>query len=475
MKEISSPSRIACAALVLVALTHCIALPTSAQSTSSIPVSAGWNLLSLPARVSNGSRPFLFPSAISPAYVFQYPAGYMPQDTLDNGMGFWLKFGFADTVLIQGETVFKDTVEVQMGWNIIGSLSAPIAVTSILTDPPEIIASQFFRYVPGGGYQPDTLLQPGLGYWVKVSQDGSMILASAGGQPCPGVPTVDYAGKIYNTVQIESQCWLKENLDVGTMIPGSQNQTDNSIIEKYCYDNTPANCFTYGGLYQWDEAMQHVTTQGARGICPPGWRIPTFADFDTLYHAVGGDGNALKEVGQGTAAGAGTNASGFSALLAGRRSPDGGFGGLGLEEPFWSCTPYDSASPYALRLFSYMPDIVWDPFSKPHGLSVRCLKDDAPNLPSDTPSNPSPDSTETNVWTSPTLSWSCSDPEGDPLAYDVYFGSVNPPDTLVSSNQSGTSLARNGLTGGTTYYWKVVAKDNHSHSTSGPVWSFTTQ
>jgi hypothetical protein len=35
-------------------------------------------------------------------------------------------------------------------------------------------------------------------------------------QPCPGTPTLDYAGKTYHTVQIGSQCLLKENLDVGT-------------------------------------------------------------------------------------------------------------------------------------------------------------------------------------------------------------------------------------------------------------------
>ena len=36
----------------------------------------------------------------------------------------------------------------------------------------------------------------------------------------PGTLTVTYAGKTYNTVQIGSQCWLKENLDVGTILSG---------------------------------------------------------------------------------------------------------------------------------------------------------------------------------------------------------------------------------------------------------------
>jgi hypothetical protein len=52
-----------------------------------------------------------------------------------------------------------------------------------------------------------------------------------------GVSKVSYEGKTYNTVLIGDQCWLKENLDVGEMIQGASNQTNNSIIEKYCYGN----------------------------------------------------------------------------------------------------------------------------------------------------------------------------------------------------------------------------------------------
>lgn len=381
MKVSSSLCRIAYAPLIFIPLVVCATVvafakgPRGVESTHSIQVGAGWNLLSLPASVSNGSKAFLFPSAVSPAYVFQYPAGYVSQDTLHNGTGFWLKFLVADTVAVEGETIFKDTIEVSAGWNIIGSLSVSIAVTSILTDPPGIIASQFFRYVPGGGYQPDTLLQPGLGYWVKVSENGSMILASPGGQPCPGIPTVDYAGKIYSTVQIASQCWLKENLDVGTMIPGWLGQADNGTIEKYCYDDNPANCLTYGGLYQWDEAMEYSTTPGARGICPPGWHLPTVTEFQTLSNTVSGNSNALKEIGQGSGAGAGTNTSGFSALLAGDRSQDGGFTRLDSYAHFWSSTQYTTAGAHALFLFYNDATIYPYVDSKPYGFSVRCLKD----------------------------------------------------------------------------------------------------
>ena len=102
---------------------------------------------------------------------------------------------------------------------------------------------------------------------------------SSSSNPCPGMPIVEYEGQIYNTVQIGTQCWLRENLNVGTKINGNQTQTNNGIIEKYCYDDIEANCTAYGGLYQWNEMMQYVTNEGVQGICPLGWHIPTDGEW----------------------------------------------------------------------------------------------------------------------------------------------------------------------------------------------------
>ena len=183
--------------------------------------------------------------------------------------------------------------------------------------------------------------------------------------------TVEYAGKIYNTVLIGGQCWLKENLDVGTMINGIDTMKDNSVLEKYCYDDDPANCNIYGALYQWDEAMQYITTEGSQGICPPGWHIPTEAEFITLSNAVGGDGNALMAIGQGT----GTNTSGFSALLAGNRNYSGLFNNLGVYTYVWSSTELSATYVRTLTLI-YNDSNIYQGFStKPYGFCIRCIKD----------------------------------------------------------------------------------------------------
>ena len=196
--------------------------------------------------------------------------------------------------------------------------------------------------------------------------------------PCPGTPTVDYEDKIYNTVLIGDQCWLKENIDVGTMINSSSYQDNNGILEKYCYDNDPANCITYGGLYQWNEAMQYVTTERAQGICPSGWHIPSYAEFQTLAITVENDGNTLKEIGQGSGGGAGTNTSGFSGLLAGFWERNNSFGYFGYYADFWISTEIiNTDNAYYMYLYYDYTYNLFDPngYYKDTGFSVRCLRD----------------------------------------------------------------------------------------------------
>jgi len=99
----------------------------------------------------------------------------------------------------------------------------------------------------------------------------------------------------------------------------------------------------------------------------------------------------------------------------------------------------------------------------------------APNLPPYEPHDPLPPDGATDVSINTDLSWTGGDQDvGDTVTYDVYFGTTNPP-SLVMNNQSTTTYSPGTLTNETTYYWKIVAWDNHGATTQGPVWSFTTQ
>jgi hypothetical protein len=95
------------------------------------------------------------------------------------------------------------------------------------------------------------------------------------------------------------------------------------------------------------------------------------------------------------------------------------------------------------------------------------------NEPPYVPSSPNPANDSTDVSVTTDLSWTGGDPNGDPVTYDVYFGTTNPPSKIVS-NQSGTSYDTGTMNYGTTYYWKIVSWDDHSNSATGPLWQFTT-
>ncbi len=196
---------------------------------------------------------------------------------------------------------------------------------------------------------------------------------------CSGIPTVTYSGKTYHTVQIGNQCWLKENLDVGTMIESTTGgflQTDNGVIEKYCYDNDASNCNTYGGLYEWTEAMQYVITEGTQGICPSGWHIPTNAEFQTLQAFVSDEAAKLVDESQTMNGLTPTNETGFSALFAGYRNDyDGNFYHLGNYARFWGSTEQNSNQVIDMYMNYNKSGVGFFVDNKDNGFSVRCLKD----------------------------------------------------------------------------------------------------
>jgi len=209
--------------------------------------------------------------------------------------------------------------------------------------------------------------------------------------PCPGTPTVSYEGQVYKTIQIFSQCWLKENLNVGNMINGTQDQTNNGIKEKYCYNNNPDSCTKNGGLYQWNEMMQYTTNQGAQGICPPDWHLPTDEEWMVLEGAVdslygighkkwedwgyrGYDvGTNLRTTNGWYENDNGTDLFGFAGLPGGCRYWNTNFSYAGVYGNWWAST---EAGPGVFRQLAYgTQKINRDGSPKEYGFSVRCLRD----------------------------------------------------------------------------------------------------
>ncbi|MBI5216727.1 MAG: T9SS type A sorting domain-containing protein [Ignavibacteriae bacterium] len=145
---------------------------SSSQMVMQLSMMDKWNMISVPLLMSNYAKTSLFPTAVSDA--FKYQAGYTSQATLANGVGYWLKFDGGQYVTMTGYNRLHDTVEVSEGWNMIGTLSSPVAVTNLVSLTPGLVLSQFFGYA--NGYTTADTLKPAKGYWVKANINGQFAL-----------------------------------------------------------------------------------------------------------------------------------------------------------------------------------------------------------------------------------------------------------------------------------------------------------
>lgn len=197
-----------------------------------------------------------------------------------------------------------------------------------------------------------------------------------------GVSDVD--GNTYGTVTIGVQTWLNKNMNVGTMLAAATNQTNNGTVEKWCNGangnahTTSGDCATYGALYTWNEAMQYSTTEGAQGICPSGYHIPTDAQYKTLEMYLGmsqavADATDWRGTDEGTKLKAG-GSSGFEAPLSGYRSTGGTFNNRSTYTYLWSSS-MSGSNAWRRLLSSGNAQVYRLASAQAFGFSVRCLKD----------------------------------------------------------------------------------------------------
>jgi uncharacterized protein (TIGR02145 family) len=156
-------------------------------------------------------------------------------------------------------------------------------------------------------------------------------------------------GKVYKTIQIGSQTWFAENLNV-------------DLPDSWCIE-----CETYGRVYTYQAA-----TQG----CPLGWHLPSEAEWNVLTDFAGGRsvvGGNLKETGtehwKAPNTGA-TNSSGFTALPHGYRSMNGILN-YAKKMGFWWSSGQDAKFPvnaWSMRLDYNKSDVTYVPSDKNVGL-----------------------------------------------------------------------------------------------------------
>ena len=181
---------------------------------------------------------------------------------------------------------------------------------------------------------------------------------------------------------------MAENLNIGKMILGTEDQKDDKEIERYCYSNDTTKCDEFGGLYQWAEMMQlpsrcntescaDLIQENHRGICPEGWRLMKWKDFYIAWHAASND-HGIEGV-RSSYGFNGYNSTGLSLTGAGLRTDDGKFEDLKggaywfLPKEFEGMKLTHAHSGFVASDGDYAPTPN-DKDTKLRGSSVRCVK-----------------------------------------------------------------------------------------------------
>ncbi len=177
---------------------------------------------------------------------------------------------------------------------------------------------------------------------------------------------------------------MAENLNIGEMVNGDKDQTNDSKIERYCYDNDTTKCDKYGGLYQWAEMMNlpfecnskscaDSIKPNHQGICPDGWRLLTYDDLVVILKADGNEDGIKGARAQGFG---GYNTTGYSLVGAGYNW-NYGFKNIG-EAVYWFYPEEDADSPATKASDSFtgqsLNSFAKYSTKKINGFSVRCVK-----------------------------------------------------------------------------------------------------
>ncbi|MFN0158293.1 MAG: LamG-like jellyroll fold domain-containing protein [Bacteroidota bacterium] len=145
-----------------------------------VTVHGGWNMISLPVSVPPNYYLPILPDAVSHPFRFT-PSGYVADDTLDPGVGYWVKFDGDFSYSVCGYTTVDKQASVSNGWNMVGPFEDTVLTSQVTSLPGGIVATAFYHYFPP--YQVVDTLIPGKGYWVKVNQDGTLYFSSSSLNP----------------------------------------------------------------------------------------------------------------------------------------------------------------------------------------------------------------------------------------------------------------------------------------------------
>ena len=140
----------------------------------------GWNMVSYPVKQNPASMINIIPLINAGPYIFDMSSGYTLKDTLEEKQGCWIRISDGYTMNMSGKIIQDTLIPVKTGWNLIGGNSTITNTDNIYSQPNGIITTEFWGF-DSSGYFLSSEIRYGKGYWIRVSQDGNIVLSRVSG------------------------------------------------------------------------------------------------------------------------------------------------------------------------------------------------------------------------------------------------------------------------------------------------------
>jgi len=143
-----------------------------------VEINNGWNAVSVPGINPDGQGVNIWWPGKDPASsVFKMLGNYIPVTTTIPGEGYWMKhlgnrvYNTGDEWPAAGiQRVPNFPIAARAGWNLIGGYEKRIPIINLTTTPPGLITGPIYSY--SGQFHTASTLEPGYGYFVKMSGEG---------------------------------------------------------------------------------------------------------------------------------------------------------------------------------------------------------------------------------------------------------------------------------------------------------------
>jgi len=173
----------------------------------------------------------------------------------------------------------------------------------------------------------------------------------------PEPECVDADGNAYNIIEIGTQTWMAENLRV------TKNPQGNPI-NAFVYENDSSLIQELGLLYTWNTAMNDNNKESAQGICPDGWHIPSYMEWQELFDNFPSDSVGFKL----------TDENGKMKVKMGGFKSSHTFHGKDYYANFWTSTKYGDNA-WKIDIYDNNAQVYRYHGKLDNSYSIRCVKD----------------------------------------------------------------------------------------------------